>query len=51
MAFGINGLEKQVGWALVAHAFYSQRQPENAWAASAHPTRNGVVCINTCVGW
>ena len=33
------GLSRGVGWALVAHAFLIRRQPENAWAASAHPTK------------
>ena len=29
----------KVGWALVAHALHPKRQPENAWATSAHPTK------------
>ena len=29
----------KVGWALVAHSFRVLRQPETAWAASAHSTK------------
>ena len=32
-------VSSKVGWALAAHAFHVLRQPENAWAASAHPTK------------
>ena len=32
----------QVGWALAAHAFHARRQPETAWATSAHPTERAL---------
>nr|WP_314272519.1 hypothetical protein [uncultured Kingella sp.] len=33
------------GWALAAHASHTRRQPENAWATSAHPTATNIARI------
>ena len=43
---GLSAINTFLEWALFTYAFYPTRQPENAWATSAHPTRNGVVRVN-----